>query len=54
MSQEGEGPHSDDNEPSKELKDKSKLFLHLQILKGPSCDINQCSLVETVNVNKNI
>ena len=31
MSQEREGSHSDDNEPSQELKDKSKFFFHFRI-----------------------
>ena len=31
MSQEGEGPHSDDKESFKELTDESQVFLYFQI-----------------------
>ena len=50
---EQEGPLSDDKESSKQLKDKSKLFLIFPKFQKIvlTCDINQCPLNENLNVN---
>ena len=46
-------PHSDDREPSKGLKGKSKKFSNISKFQSIVCicDINQCSLYKTLNVS---
>ena len=53
MNQEEEIPHSDDKELSKELKDKSKPFFYISEFQKIVliCDMYQCPLKETLNVN---
>ena len=57
MNQKGELPHSDDDEPSKDLKDKSTFFrkseFELQKI-VLSYDVSKCSRKENLNVNVEI
>ena len=57
MNQKGELPHSDDDEPSKDLKDKSTFFrkseFELQKI-VLSYDVSKCSRKENLNVNTEI
>lgn len=57
MNQKGELPHSDDDEPSKDLKDKSTFFrkseFELQKI-VLSYGVSKCSRKENLNVNMEI
>ena len=55
MNQEGEEPNSDDNELSKDLKDKSNVSLYFRTRNVElGCDINQWYLKGTLKVNKKL